>query len=38
MDYRFVQTTCPFCGCGCQMLLEVLDGELMGTLPMKTAL
>jgi predicted molibdopterin-dependent oxidoreductase YjgC len=37
MDYRFVQTTCPFCGCGCQMLLEVLDGQLIGTLPLKTA-
>ena len=37
MDYRFVRTTCPFCGCGCQMLLEVLDGELIGTLPLKTA-
>jgi predicted molibdopterin-dependent oxidoreductase YjgC len=37
MDYRFVRTTCPFCGCGCQMLLEVLDGKLIGTLPLKKA-
>ncbi len=37
MDYRFVRTTCPFCGCGCQMLLEVCDGRLVGTLPLKTA-
>lgn len=37
MDYRFVRTTCPYCGCGCQMLLEVLDGELIGTMPLKTA-
>ena len=37
MDYRFVRTTCPYCGCGCQMLLEVLDGKLIGTLPAKTA-
>ncbi len=37
MDYRFVRTTCPFCGCGCQMLLEVLDGKLIGTMPLKTA-
>lgn len=36
MDYRFVQTTCPHCGCGCQMLLEVLDGKLIGTQPLKT--
>jgi predicted molibdopterin-dependent oxidoreductase YjgC len=37
MDHRFVQTTCPHCGCGCQMLLEVLDGKLIGTHPLKTA-
>lgn len=36
MDYRFVQTTCPYCGCGCQLLLEVLDGKLIGTSPLKT--
>jgi formate dehydrogenase alpha subunit len=37
MDYQFVRTTCPFCGCGCQMLLEVMDGRLIGTIPLKTA-
>lgn len=37
MDYKFVKTTCPFCGCGCQMLLEVMDGKLVGTLPFKGA-
>jgi formate dehydrogenase alpha subunit len=37
MEYRFVPTTCPYCGCGCQMLLEVLDGKLIGTHPIKTA-
>lgn len=37
MDYRFVRTTCPYCGCGCQMLLEVCGGKLVGTLPLKTA-
>lgn len=36
MDYRFVQTTCPHCGCGCQLLLEVLDGKLIATTPLKT--
>ena len=36
MDYTFVQTTCPYCGCGCQMLLEVLNGKLIGTQPLKT--
>ena len=37
MDYQFVRTTCPFCGCGCQMLLEVCEGKLVGTIPLKTA-
>lgn len=37
MEYRFVQTTCPYCGCGCQMLLEVVSGRLIGTMPLKTA-
>ncbi len=37
MDYRFVRTTCPYCGCGCQMLLEVCNGRLVGTLPLKSA-
>jgi predicted molibdopterin-dependent oxidoreductase YjgC len=37
MDYQFVRTTCPYCGCGCQMLLEVCEGQLLGTLPLKTA-
>lgn len=37
MNYEFVKTTCPFCGCGCQMLLEVMDGKLRSTLPFKGA-
>jgi len=36
MDYRTVLTTCGYCGCGCGLYLEVLDGELVGTLPCKT--
>ncbi len=36
MDLKFVRTTCPYCGCGCEMLLEVMDGTLLGTLPSKT--
>jgi len=35
MDYRTVVTTCTYCGCGCGLLLEVLDGEVVGTLPQK---
>jgi predicted molibdopterin-dependent oxidoreductase YjgC len=37
MNYEFVKTTCPFCGCGCQMLLEVMDGKIVRTLPFKGA-
>jgi predicted molibdopterin-dependent oxidoreductase YjgC len=36
MDLKFVRTTCPYCGCGCEFLLEVLDGKLVGTLPSRT--
>ena len=36
MEYRTVPTTCAYCGCGCGVLLEVLDGRLIGSLPLKT--
>jgi len=36
MDYRTVLTTCGYCGCGCGLYLEVLDGEFVGTMPCKT--
>ncbi len=36
MDFRTVYTTCSYCGCGCGMLLEVLDEEVISTLPVKT--
>jgi formate dehydrogenase alpha subunit len=36
MDYRSVLTTCPYCGCGCNMFLQVVNGHLVGTLPSKT--
>lgn len=36
IDYRTVYTTCPFCGTGCGMLLEVMNGRLEGVLPCKT--
>ncbi len=35
MEYKNVQTTCIYCGCGCGLYLEVLDGKLVGTLPVK---
>ncbi len=37
MEFRTVLTTCPYCGCGCGLLLEVLDGKVIGTLPCKTS-
>ncbi len=36
MEYRTVQTTCAYCGCGCGVLLEIMDEGLVGTLPVKT--
>jgi predicted molibdopterin-dependent oxidoreductase YjgC len=37
MEYKTVLTTCPYCGCGCGFYLEVLDGQLVGTIPSKTS-
>jgi predicted molibdopterin-dependent oxidoreductase YjgC len=37
MDYRTVLTTCTYCGCGCNLYLEVLDGDPIGTIPCKTS-
>jgi predicted molibdopterin-dependent oxidoreductase YjgC len=37
MDYQSVLTTCTYCGCGCGLYLEVLDGRIVHTLPSKTA-
>jgi len=36
MDFRTVYTTCSYCGCGCGILLEVLNDEVIGSLPVKT--
>jgi predicted molibdopterin-dependent oxidoreductase YjgC len=35
MEYRNVLTVCPYCGTGCSLYLQVLDGEVVGTLPVK---
>jgi formate dehydrogenase alpha subunit len=35
MKYRTVSTICPYCGVGCGLLLQVMDGLLIGTLPLK---
>jgi len=36
MNSDFVLTVCPFCGCGCQFYLQVLDNEITGVVPCKT--
>ena len=37
MEFKTILTTCPYCGCGCGIVLEVLDGKLVGALPSKTS-
>jgi formate dehydrogenase alpha subunit len=36
MELKSVLTTCPYCAVGCNMLLNVRDGEIVSTLPAKT--
>ncbi len=36
MEYRSVPSICPYCGCGCGALLQVIDGELVKVLPSKS--
>lgn len=36
MRFQTIPTTCPYCGCGCELVLKVLDGKLIGVLPGKT--
>jgi len=33
MNYKTVMSICPYCGCGCGLYLEVIDGHLAGTMP-----
>jgi predicted molibdopterin-dependent oxidoreductase YjgC len=35
MEYQNVLTTCAYCGAGCGLYLQVLDGEIVGVLPDK---
>jgi predicted molibdopterin-dependent oxidoreductase YjgC len=35
MRYENVLTTCVYCGAGCGLYLQVLDGEIVGVLPDK---
>lgn len=36
MELNFVRTTCPYCGCGCELLLETLNDSIVGTIPSKS--
>jgi predicted molibdopterin-dependent oxidoreductase YjgC len=35
IDYHNTLTICPYCGTGCALHLQVLDGHLAGVLPAK---
>jgi predicted molibdopterin-dependent oxidoreductase YjgC len=35
VEYKNVQTTCVYCGCGCGINLEVLDAKVVGSQPVK---
>jgi len=36
MDYKFIPSVCSYCGTGCGVLFHVMDGKLIGTMPLKT--
>ena len=36
MDYKIIPSVCSYCGTGCGVLFQVMDGRLVDTLPMKT--
>jgi len=36
MDYKLVPSVCSYCGTGCGVLFKVMNGRLVGTLPLKT--
>ena len=36
MEVKFVPSVCSYCGTGCGVLFEVIDGKLIGTMPLKT--
>jgi predicted molibdopterin-dependent oxidoreductase YjgC len=36
MDFKIIPSTCSYCGTGCGVLFQVLDGRLIDTMPMKT--
>ena len=36
MDYKMIPSVCSYCGTGCGVLFQVMDGKLTDTMPMKT--
>jgi predicted molibdopterin-dependent oxidoreductase YjgC len=36
MTFKFVPSICSYCGTGCGVLFQIADGNLVGTLPLKT--
>ena len=36
MNSDFVLTACPFCGCGCNFYLQILDSKIVGVIPCNT--
>ncbi len=36
MENKFVPSVCSYCGTGCGVLFQVMDGKLKKTLPLKT--
>jgi len=36
MQCKFVPSVCSYCGTGCGILYEVVDGRIVATVPMKT--
>lgn len=36
MKYDLIPSVCSYCGTGCGVLFEVMDGQLTGTFPLKT--
>ncbi|RLA95259.1 MAG: hypothetical protein DRG25_00690 [Deltaproteobacteria bacterium] len=37
MNFKNVPTVCPYCGCGCGIILQVLDGEIINIVPSKSS-
>ena len=37
MKYKTTLTICPYCGCGCAISLESIEGRLVGTAPSPTS-